>query len=350
MAISNFIQKVNKVDEMIDHTRSHPFLCPMMGDPTTWDSRMPYKMNWHKLVVEKDGEWMPKLNPHAKRHVHLDPALTGDAFGLCITHIAGKVPIGNPDAHGMVEYQPMFVVDFVLKIQGEPGNEVLFRNVRKLIYQFSDHGFHLAEFSMDTFQSREMIQALEQQGYKAGIYSLDNGHTSRVVDGTGHDHSGGQNSVAKAKQAYWNLRTAIYENRVSCYDYPYLFKELKKLEDGPMKVDHADGESKDLADSLAGSVWTLFRSDHWGDPIAPIKGLSSTPEDGQIMDESFVPVKSVGDAIVTENLAPAEILKYQKKKPKRLAPTYQKINHDGTVEDIVSNVSDDDSLDYLVRG
>jgi len=350
IAISNFIQRVDKVDEMIDPTREHPFVCPLNGDPTAWDSRLPYRINWHKIATQIDGEWQPRLNPHAKRHVHFDPALTGDAFGLAIVHIAGKVPVGFAKDMEIQEYQPMYEVDFVLKIQGEPGNEIIFRNVRKMVYQFSDHGFHLAEFGMDSFQSREMVQALEQQGYKAGIYSMDTGQTSRVTDGSGHDHSGGTTSVAKAKQAYWNLRTAIYENRIRVYDYPILFRELKRLEDGPLKVDHPEGESKDLADALGGAVWTLFRSDHWGEPMAPLKGLSKTPEDGMVLDENFISVKTKDDAVVEENITQQDHGKYKKKKPKRVAPKYQKVSHDGNVEDLVSQNDTDDLGNFFVKG
>lgn len=353
IAISNFISKVETINAMIDKDRIHPFQCPLLDDPNTWDSRRSYKMNWYALCDRKaNGEWVPKLNPEAPRHVHFDPAFTGDAFGVCIAHVAGMVPV--QDSGDIIEYQPMFVVDFILAIQGTKDEEVINRNVRELCYEFSSHGFHLAEFSMDTYQSREMVQSLEQQGYKAGIYSVDTGISSRgenVVNTA-------LGKVPKAKQAYWYLRSAIYEGRVKCYDYPILFRELRRLEDGPDKVDHPEGEGKDLADALCGVVWTLFRSRYSGEFLAPSKGIMVNPGNESesmgdyqesITDRYSNTVDSLLDQALQMKGKGVEELKgtkvYQKTKPKSISPKYQKVNNDGAVEDLTYNADD-----YMQRG
>lgn len=343
IAISNFISKVETINQMIDPDRSHPFQCPMMPDPNIWDSVHSYNINWYALCNRKaNGEWVPKLNPEAPRHVAFDPAFTGDAFGMAIAHVAGMVPVQK---HGdIIEYQPHFVVDFVLAIQGSKEQEVVFRNVRELTYEFSNHGFHLAEFSMDTYQSREMAQALEQQGYKAGIYSVDTGISSK-----------GENvvntaigKIPKSKQAYWYFRSAIYEGRVKCYDYPILFRELRRLENTPEKVDHPEGESKDLADAVCGVIWTLFRSKHSGEFLAPSKGILVNPRPDQETMGDYQ--ESITDryhnTIDVETTVSAEVLElkgtkvYQKTKPKSVSPKYQKITADGAVEDLRYSVDD----------
>lgn len=358
VAISQFINKPNKVDDMIDD-RSHPFSCPLLGDSMQWDSLLPYKIHWDRIANRlPTGEWEPKLNPYAKRHVSMDPALTGDAFGLAIVHIAGTIPVLVRGTHDIYEQEPYFVVDFVLSIQGEPGEEVIFKNVRQLCYEFSYHGYHLAEFSTDTYQSREMLQALREQGFRAGLYSVDTGigvlpedwsetMSERQMEGSGE---------SKRKQAYRYLRRVIYEDRIRTYDYPILIREIKQLEDTPRMVDHpGENGSKDVADAVAGAVWTLFRADYNLEPIGMMLGISEPPLSANIyghdVDENFDQVRRVhGDIQVSDNLNPPgpSPRVYQKKKPKTLAPTYKKIAHDGTEEDLTWQEPDIDN--FIARG
>lgn len=212
-AISNFISHTEKIEQMKDESRSHPFMCPMVSPPRWWDSVNSFQMNWPSLAVQLDnGEWEPRLNPQAKRFIHLDPAISGDAFGFCMGHIAGLREVVTQD---MTEYQPIFVVDFILKIIGSREQNIIFRNVRKMIYDFTFHGFSISCISMDTFQSLEMRQFLSQQNYRTEIVSVD-----------------------ESKEPYRYLRAALYENRISCYPYPELYDELRTLEDTPQKIDH----------------------------------------------------------------------------------------------------------------
>jgi len=158
-ALHSFISKVEYLQHMQDTERRHPFFAPHMADPSQWDSRCHYQIKWNEIAYQTDnGEWLPRQNSWAKRHIHLDPALTGDGYGFCMGHIAGLVPVRRSQDQGEItEYLPMYVVDFVLRIKGEPGEEVLFRKVRQLIYEVSAHGFHIARISADKYQSRDTI-------------------------------------------------------------------------------------------------------------------------------------------------------------------------------------------------
>jgi len=359
MAISQFMKEPGKIDAM-DDGREHPFMCALMGDTQQWDSRLPYKIHWDQIARRlPNGDWEPKLNPHAKRHVHFDPALTGDAFGIVVGHIEGTVPVLQSGlGHGVYEHQPVFVVDFVLRIQGEPGEEVLFKAVRQLCYGFSHHGFHLAEFTMDTYQSREMVQALREQGYKAGIYSVDTGIGSMSEDGSESSKERQMEGAGEGrrKQAYRYLRQTIMDGRIKSYRYPVLFEELKRLEDGPVMIDHPENGSKDCADALAGCIWTLFRADYYVEPLSPVLGESVVMSDnvdfGMMVNENFEPRKVHGDAIEVKNpnrpLAPRD---YEKRKgPKTLKPTYRKIGHDGSIEDLTMVPDEIDLDNYITRG
>lgn len=349
VAISSFVQRVDLVEQMKDPTREHPFMCALMGNITEWDSRMPYKMNWHKLAKRKDnGEWEPLLNPHAPRAVGLDPASTGDAFGLSIGHISHVVPAtdGPINDDTITEWQPFFVIDFVLRIKGHPGEEVLFKNVRKLVYLFSQHGFHISNVTTDSYQSLEMIQSFQEQGYNAEVLSVDT-----------------------SKDPYRFLRSVIYDRRVKCYDYPQLFAEIKNLEDTPMKIDHRPSGSKDISDAVTQVLWTLYREYNQKQPILPQKGrsdFSQSPRIATALENAkplFQPQEEVemedvkeqhATIAASQEIAAAVAPKVYVKKnaPKVVGPGYKKRNVDGTTEDLAAAAAQapSDVEDFLVRG
>jgi hypothetical protein len=218
MAISSFFSNVEAVEKIYSPNLSHPFVCALNGNPTEWDGQLPYRIAWDQICSRNDAnEWLPKRSPNAKRYVHLDPAKSGDAFGIAIGHISEWiiVPRQEGDSEWVTEKQPVFEVDFMLRIKAHLGEEIQFRNVRKLLYEFSAHGFHLAKISTDTYQSVDMIQTLTSKGYNAGLLSTDT-----------------------SKEPYRLLRSVIYEKRLRTYRYSILDEELKKLEDTPQKIDH----------------------------------------------------------------------------------------------------------------
>jgi len=348
MAISSFMQRVDLVEKMKDPTRSHPFVCALMGNSSEWDSRLPYRMNWSQIARQrKNGDWEPILNPYAPRVVGLDPASTGDAFGICIGHISHVVPAtsGPSDDDSIQELQPFFHIDFMLRIQGRPGEEVIFKNVRKLIYEFSEHGFHIGMIKSDTYQHKEMLFALNEQGYNAEVLSVDT-----------------------SKDPYRYLRTVIYDERIKCYDYPQLFTELKNLEETPLKVDHRPGSGKDIADAMAQVLWTLFQEYNIQQPMLPEKGRSEMPMGHRVSKalEGSLPLFQVEETMEREeelevSEAKQEVLQaaasgskvYTKKNPpKSVGPSYKKRNTDGSAEVLAGGDSSGsfDAEDFMVRG
>lgn len=310
IAISSFFQKVEAVDAMFTDEISHPFVCVTNANPAEWDSLLPYRINWSAIARQDEkGEWRPIRHPEAPRFVHLDPAKSGDAFALAVGHVSGwkDVPKQEGVADTSVERQPMFEVDFMLRIKAQPGEEIQFRNVRQLIYEFSSHGFYLSRITTDTFQSVDMIQTLQARGYRAEVLSVDT-----------------------SKAPYLVLRNAIYEGRVRSYCYSILADELKRLEDTPQKIDHpsGSGSSKDLADALCGVVYSLSIEMVYSEGLSPEKGISVFPA-GLINTENFASagVHHSGELKVKVD-EPAFA-----KKPKTVAPTYRKVKTDGTAVD-----------------
>lgn len=249
---SSYIQKPEKIHEMHkNESRKHPFTV-MEYDPS-----LPGDFIWSQLArVNTDGEWEPLLNPNAPRHVHIDPSLSGDSTGLCCGHISHHVEVIRKKGQGSDEHvkemAPVYVVDFILRIVPPVGDEIQTKSVRKLIYELSAHGFHIKLTTTDSFLAPAYSQPLQDKGYRCDTVSVD---TSLVP--------------------YENVKTALYENRIKCYEYKPLEYELAHLEydRDRNKVDHAPDNGKDVSDALAGCLYTLSTIKNV-QPIAPELGLS----------------------------------------------------------------------------
>lgn len=301
LAMDLFFSNIEKVHECVDNNRLHPFRCWAMEDNGWWDSKSVYTIDWKTLVKKLDnGDWIPKINPHRPRFCHLDPALTGDAFGLCIAHVSGyqKVERKVPDREELYEeLLPVFYVDFLLKIAGAKDDEIVFKNVRQIIYQFSEHGYQISKVTADKFQSREMLQQLDSQGYTTDLVSVD-----------------------EDIEPYAHLRRVIYENRISYYHYSMLIEELTKLESIGGKCDHPKGSSKDISDAMCGCIWSLYLDGNYGEIVLPQKGISVTPTE-PVYDDNFKEIKQVNSVFV-------------KPEKKELKPVYKKIKLDGSEQNI----------------
>lgn len=201
----------------------------------------------------------PKLNPESPRHIHIDPSLTGDATGLCMAHIAGFKEVRRRDSNrkAYAEMAPVIVVDLFLRIKPPPGDEIILGDVRALVYQLAEHGYPIGYVSMDSHQSIDGIQQMNQRGLEAEVLSVD-----------------------RKPDPYECLKVAIYEGRVIFYTYPVVLKELAHLEKNHItgKVDHPEGGTKDVADALAAVVFSLTeRRPINAHPLGLLRSLSYTP-------------------------------------------------------------------------
>lgn len=321
LAIDLFFANTEKIHLCIDHLRKHPFRCWAMEDNGWWDSKSTYTIDWKTIAKKTDsGDWIPKINPDRPRFVHLDPALTGDAFGLSIVHVAGyqKVERKVPDRDEMYEETlPVFVVDFLLKVAGSKDDEILFKNVRQIIYQFSEHGFQISKVTSDKFQSREMLQQLESQGYTTDIISVD-----------------------EDVEPYSHFRRVVYDKRISYYSYSSLLDEMTKLESAGGKVDHPKGGAKDLSDALCGALWSLYLDGNYGEVILPQKGISESGE-AESFDENFSEIAK------RETALGAAFVKPDKAK-QAIKPSYKKVKANGAQQDVDGSIFDMDI--FLERG
>jgi hypothetical protein len=259
-ALHPFIHKREKIQDAIDPSRAHPFSTPV------YDMSKGGSFLWSVMTgafserVSGGGTTRvvrPLVNPRAVRHVHIDPALSGDCAGFCMSHIAGWKDVirRTEDQREYLERAPIYYVDVVLQIIPPIGGEIVLGDIRRLIYELTSHGYTITSVSTDSFQSADTIQKLSQKGYNAQLVSVDT-----------------------SLEPYENLKLALYEDRVVLYDYEPLKVELRQLEKHATKnkVDHPPKGSKDCADALAGALFTLSQA-HTNMPLPIVSSSSMSP-------------------------------------------------------------------------
>jgi len=195
--------------------------------------------------VDEDGRLAPwfKCGDTLRRVGHLDIGFSGngDALGFAMGHVREMIEIDG-------ELKPFIVFDLLWQKTAPPGHEIFLGEVRHFIYNLrQDLKFKLELVTMDGFESSDTMQQLPRRKIATDYLSVD-----------------------KQMLPYYDLREAIYEDRVAFP--PYLVRsrqdetklvqigvqELTELVDAVKKVDHPPTGSKDVADSMAGCTFTLM--------------------------------------------------------------------------------------------
>lgn len=256
-AISAFIQRLDAVDDCIDD-RKHPF------DAYEWIAGGPGAFDWKALCLQyertlpgghKETAWAPRIKRTAYRWCHIDTSISGDSSGICVGHVDRWVEVVRRDGDGnrYTDIAPFYVIDFMMRINPPPAEQIYMPDLRRLVYELAEHGFVFSGFSSDTYQYIEMHQQIRRRGITPHIISLDS-----------------------STDAYNELKSAIYENRIRFYDYAPFIDELKALEYDRLrgKVDHQQAGSKDVADAVAGVVYGLFNNAE----RLPLEAMRDGPE------------------------------------------------------------------------
>lgn len=150
--------------------------------------------------------------------MHLDLAKSGDAAGIACVH---------RESTGVV------VVDFMHAHRARPNENIQFRELReKYIYGLHALGFHLQMVTFDQWQSEEMRQILQEQGFETDLVSAD-----------------------KTTGPYDTLIEMMLTDRLDYYNHPVFIKEMQQLRTNGVKYDHPKKGSKDLADAVACATW-----------------------------------------------------------------------------------------------
>lgn len=170
-------------------------------------------------------------------YVHLDMSISGDKTGIAGVWIKGKKPPtpDQPPSKDLI-YQPAFSVS----IKAPRGYQVSFEKNRNFIRWLRQQGFNIKFVSSDTFQSYDLRQTLETEGFHCGVTSVDRVDSNHIC------------------VPYQHLKSVIYEHRIIVYENcKLLTEEIIALErnSNTGRVDHPESGSKDQADALTGALY-----------------------------------------------------------------------------------------------
>jgi hypothetical protein len=253
LAISPWDMNAQALRRLVNQDREHPFY------EGTWEPKP-----WFK--GESGVEYC----------VHVDLALNregkGDCAGLAMGHVIGekRVEVGEEKAaggdwEGRFEFRPIIQVDLLLRITAGEAGEILFSDVRNLLYVLLERGFDISGtpltwdtwarvktfrngVTFDSYQSVDSIQLLKEHGITAGTYSVD-----------------------KDLAPWETLREAVQDARIDVMPYyveidgllvellPYEYERLELVKRGAKYVvDHPKPHGhKDLVDAVAAVVHRL---------------------------------------------------------------------------------------------
>lgn len=197
--------------------------------------------------------------------IHLDMSLSGDKTGIAGTWIMGKKPTRVDETPSK---ELMYRLAFSVSIKAPKGYQVSFEKNRNFIRWLKRQGFNIKGISSDTYQSAQIQQDLQKDGFNTKIISVDR------VD-----------NQSKICLPYQYLKSAIYERRVEIYKIcDQLTDELiglERMSNG--KIDHTERgiNSKDQADAFCGSLYLASQfadqySFDYGETLNDIVNVSSS--------------------------------------------------------------------------
>lgn len=190
------------------------------------------------------------------RWVHIDLGVTSDSAGVA----CGYVSKFRMTADGIM--MPEVTIDFLLRVRPPRNEEIKFYKIRELLIKLRSMGLPIKWISFDSFQSVDSIQLLKQQGFAAGMVSMD------------------RNTLP-----YHVTKTCVHNELLRAPIHQKCEEELHTLEyiAALGKIDHPPRGSKDVADALAGVVHGLTtRRDIWAMYSVPINKLVESQKEANI--------------------------------------------------------------------
>lgn len=182
--------------------------------------------------------------------IHFDLGIKSDVTGCCLSYYSGE----REDPNSEVSY-PTFCVPLIFGISRLNNQSTSLDHIYQFIKKLTER--YTLTVSFDSFASQGLLQSLQRDNIDCKIISVD-----RTTD------------------AYFMLKNVIMSERLTLPYNERLFRECSELRvvtNGThIKVDHplvssctdfdckdAKGEvkgSKDIADGLAGSIWSVYQS------------------------------------------------------------------------------------------
>jgi hypothetical protein len=240
---SKFIHDREGVVACVDTTRSHPFTTESIVLDFKKDVAIEDYLLHSKLFDVKLSKRRPRVDPDALRYIHCDLALSGDCAGIAMGHAGPpiEVPRHNTDGSAYKVMAPSIYIDLMLQIKPPQGSQIDLSKIRQFIGMLAAYGTQIKKVTFDGFASADAIQILMKMGFEAGLVSCD-----------------------RDDKAYTYLRQAMYEHRISYYEYKAFLREVLALERDPKtrKIDHPRvNGSKDVSDAVAGVCLNIMTAE-----------------------------------------------------------------------------------------
>lgn len=245
-SISKFFRNYTAYNEAVKSQLEHPFI---REEITLSNTKNSFEDGYQPIEFYLKPGFKFK-NPRARHVLHLDLALSGDAAGISMGHIEDWKPLYQRErTEHQIKYgeEPEYVatlpivhMDFMLRINPpKKPNKISLPKIRDfIIYLKRVLGINIELVTADQFQSAQILQELAEFGIKTANLSVD-----RTVE------------------PYFSLTNLIDEGRIKMYDYKPFETELFNLifYAGAKKIDHPKDGSKDVSDSVAGTVYNLVK-------------------------------------------------------------------------------------------
>jgi len=185
------------------------------------------------LAVDSSGrfaEWFKPLE-NTEYFIHVDLAQKHDHCAVSLAHVEKWVnmKVGNEYA----QTAPVVVVDAVRFWTPTASKSVDFTDVKDYILSLRQRGFNVKLTTFDRWNSHDMMQQLRGYGMNTELLSV-------------------------AKKHYEDMALIVAEERVKGPRIDLLVDELLQLRIMRDRVDHPRKGSKDLADSVCGSIYNAI--------------------------------------------------------------------------------------------
>lgn len=207
---------------------------------------------------------IPKEIKDKPLYIHLDMSISGDKTGIGGVFIRGK----KPTTTGQPSKDLYYTIGFNVSIKAPKGHQVSFEKNRNFIRWLKQQGLRIRGISADSFQSADILQVLQSEGFKTKVISVD-----RLTD--------------KINLPYQYFRNTLYEGRLECYKSTLLKEEWIGLErdNNTGRIDHSPSSinSKDSADAICAAIYNASQdaeqySFEYGDDLENVATTNATLE------------------------------------------------------------------------
>lgn len=183
-----------------------------------------------------DIDLLARINK-SNRFVHIDLGITGDSTGIACSYLDGFTDVRRHNALNgdvIINREPEFVCEWTMEIQCIPGQQVPIYKIKEFILDAIARGYPITVVSTDGFQSTNLRQDLHLRGVTTDLISCD-----------------------RTKDPFDYLRNCVLEGRLKSARTEKVVTEIMELEDTGRKYDHPPDGTKDIIDSVAGSIWNI---------------------------------------------------------------------------------------------